>query len=553
MANVKFLRGTQANLNTLIGGSGNRFTEGAFYLTTDTDRLYVAQSASELVLLNSIVKHVSDVDHLPSSPSIVEVGDFYYAESENILCVRTSAGWQQINRNTTIVSDDDCITIGDAAGGGVSVTVTVTDNSRVPNVVTGDFVIKGTGTTSVTQSNGVITINGAATANTTYDLSAASGNKIRLTDSSNNNDDVTIAGSGKATVSTDTSTNTITVNVPVATTEVEQSFSSAGVLTTVVTDSHATTSGSDTVTPIIKLGDNATEYKFIGSDGPTGIATLPVYTKTEVETKISQATAAMDAMTYKGTVDSSSASTKLVSTANVGDTYKASSNLTAIGGVSGNDAKVGDLIIAEPNGQNGGDGNVIWTVVPSGNDQTITVEVDTTDNGTANGLTISDNGIVQGGIDFTAGTESDNKQRISVSSSQSGSIRTVTIGQNAAYTAQNSANVTPSTASLSPAGPSDTSLPFTVVTGIQTDAYGNVVDSSITTKTITVVDTHAHPDDVDISVTSSNNLATATITVTDDDTQSAAGDLKVTTTGSVQVTGSNDTITLDIVWGTFNV
>ena len=41
-AKVMFKRGTQAALNTLIAGSGNRFDEGTFYLTTDTNRLYLS-------------------------------------------------------------------------------------------------------------------------------------------------------------------------------------------------------------------------------------------------------------------------------------------------------------------------------------------------------------------------------------------------------------------------------------------------------------------------------------------------------------------------------
>ena len=51
MANVMFKRGTQSALQTLIDNKST-FTEGTFYLTTDSDRLYFAQSASELVLLN---------------------------------------------------------------------------------------------------------------------------------------------------------------------------------------------------------------------------------------------------------------------------------------------------------------------------------------------------------------------------------------------------------------------------------------------------------------------------------------------------------------------
>jgi len=47
--NVGFKRGTQSALDTIIAGSGNRYTEGTFYLTSDTDKLYFAQSATELV------------------------------------------------------------------------------------------------------------------------------------------------------------------------------------------------------------------------------------------------------------------------------------------------------------------------------------------------------------------------------------------------------------------------------------------------------------------------------------------------------------------------
>jgi hypothetical protein len=55
MSNVKFLRGEQSKLNNLTS-----FVEGAFYLTSDTDRLYFAQSNNELVYLNRYIATVSD-------------------------------------------------------------------------------------------------------------------------------------------------------------------------------------------------------------------------------------------------------------------------------------------------------------------------------------------------------------------------------------------------------------------------------------------------------------------------------------------------------------
>ena len=62
MANVSFYRGPQANLNNLTS-----YVDGRFYLTTDTDRLYVAQSASELVELNKSIHVVNSyikIEHL---------------------------------------------------------------------------------------------------------------------------------------------------------------------------------------------------------------------------------------------------------------------------------------------------------------------------------------------------------------------------------------------------------------------------------------------------------------------------------------------------------
>jgi hypothetical protein len=79
MANVKFKRGSQASLNTLI--QGGVFDDGCFYLTSDTDRLYVAQSANELVELNKSITVVDSVAKLPTSG--VEVGQFYYISGTN--------------------------------------------------------------------------------------------------------------------------------------------------------------------------------------------------------------------------------------------------------------------------------------------------------------------------------------------------------------------------------------------------------------------------------------------------------------------------------------
>lgn len=121
MANVSFLRGTQAKLDKLTS-----FTEGAFYLTTDSDRLYFAQSASELVHLNHNVIHVASVASLPAIAT-AHVGDFYYALSENVLCTKAtenSNAWTQINKNSnddTKVTGIDDVQVVSSADGGITV------------------------------------------------------------------------------------------------------------------------------------------------------------------------------------------------------------------------------------------------------------------------------------------------------------------------------------------------------------------------------------------------------------------------------------------------
>lgn len=92
MANVMFKRGIQAQLPT-TGASG------VFYLTTDTNRLYVGKDNGEMALLNQTVQIVDNVNALPSTGI---KNDFYYCSAENILAIRDndSGNWIQINKNT---------------------------------------------------------------------------------------------------------------------------------------------------------------------------------------------------------------------------------------------------------------------------------------------------------------------------------------------------------------------------------------------------------------------------------------------------------------------
>lgn len=110
-ANILFKRGTQQALNAKIGTAS--FTDGTFYLTTDTNRLYVGNGSTTPALLNQTVQIVPDVKSLPghesNSAQTPAKNDFYYCLAENILAVwSTKDGkdqWIQINPDTNTNTD----------------------------------------------------------------------------------------------------------------------------------------------------------------------------------------------------------------------------------------------------------------------------------------------------------------------------------------------------------------------------------------------------------------------------------------------------------------
>lgn len=114
---VKFLQGPQANVDALIT-AGKGATEGAFYLTNDTHRLYIGKDIAGNgnivpVPVNQGVISVKTTDELLSK--VKRPGEFYYItgtqdDPVNILCVYNGQDLVQINSDTfvdTYVSKDD--------------------------------------------------------------------------------------------------------------------------------------------------------------------------------------------------------------------------------------------------------------------------------------------------------------------------------------------------------------------------------------------------------------------------------------------------------------
>lgn len=538
MAQVMFKKG----LSSALPKTG--LVEGAFYLTTDTDKLYICNDGNKLSLLNQVVHSVANINALPKIADAA-VGEFYYCLAENVLATKKAAAdesWTQINADTdTKVSD--VTTTTEVNSGIATVTTKVKSTTKTggsAGELTGSFKIKGAGDNTITRDeDGAIVITGKND-NATYTLGTAEGGKIALRGSGTGatNTEITVKGAGDITITSDAAGNltvdgatlkeaisTATQNVTI--TSVKNEFAADGKFTTEV----ATAAGSKkapAVTPIIKLGTNATEYKF-----ESGTATLPVYTKTEVDTKIDTYFKAADAMVYKGTV--STAADLPTDSVQCGWTYK----VAAAGTYAGTVCKVGDLIIAKADATP--PTNATWDVVPSGDEQVITGEVANT------GITISDGAGVLTGITLANG------DCTTVAGTVSGKVTTIKVNH-APVTEGTLATGSTVDVTQTAKGTAD----FSAITGITRDAYGHVTGTTV--KKLHVVDTDTHNDvtAVKVEATHTDSGATLSTTVfTQDKTAGVKADLAITSDNLTITNGTDNGATaaaglkINLEWGTF--
>lgn len=157
--NIKFLSGLQEDLNKYFLGSGEteegNAIEGAFYLTSDTHRLYIGRSiqvdnATKTVPIpvNEGIQSVSNASALSSIDA--HAGEFYYAEQENILCIYNGTEWVQINPDT---DTNDTIKVKNVIiSSAETVTGTYKKASSSYNNSTTYYTCDGTGFTQVATS-----------------------------------------------------------------------------------------------------------------------------------------------------------------------------------------------------------------------------------------------------------------------------------------------------------------------------------------------------------------------------------------------------------------
>ena len=585
MANVKFLKGTQEKFNTL-----SSFTNGAFYLTTDTDRLYFAQSETECVPLNQFIRTVSEAEFKALSTTQVAKGDYYYIPEKNILAVckdnNTTLTWTQLNPDTnTNTTFNEMNFESSVANNTVTITETLKEYNAITgkqtgkNPLVGDLKLKGTNGVALTAENDSagsteITIEGD-----TYSLSSKmndarqyeSGIAYHVGDivvidgqyqrcktevaADNNASAAAIIGSfeplnaGISLVSANgqkSSTfgfkagDNVTINqfdgeiqVSAVDTTLEKGSlnvsnnASKGFDITVSDSKNNTVSG--TLDPVIKVGKSSVNFI-------NGEANLPVYTASEIDSKFK----GLNGMTYKGTIGGAVA-TLPSSNVSSGDTYMVASASFEAGSIN---AKNGDLLIAT--GTEGADGyipsdGIIWTHVPSGDDsyKNTTYIGTATPNSNTWGIKET-SGTVIGDVQFVAGTN------MSISSTLGGGdknditsmITTIQHGSVGAASVESTTDAT-----------GDDTAPtktVTAVTGIGRDSNGHV--ASVTTKQFNIKDTTytfgAKVENDKIVTTLKDNSNTPN-DVTYEVTSSS---LNVTTTSAA----ANDvTVNVELEWGSF--
>lgn len=427
---IKFLSGTQDQLNLYLldapdiipneekynasdRGQTNKYKgaalEGAFYLTSDTHRLYIGRaitvsSATKIVPVpvNEGIETVASISALPSNAN---QGEFYYiapytenGEAKgNILAVRSGGNWVQLNTDTHIGSVASTIRANESSNAitDVDVRTTITDSNGntyglgtleqwklIPgNNVTFSYVPAVT--TPGSEASARLTITAI---DTTYSMGTETSvvdGEIKITPSGNSSASASsVHLVSKATNTANTAKNgdlSITSdnagNVTFDLKEVEgvsvAARSGSGVtgfsISPIIDGTPRVDSTNGILDPTIRIGASAlgvqsgenlanvtsgtTDAKFSG-----GIATLDIYTRLQTEKRIedivNQKIQVADALTYIGTASygnnewSYSDGTNSVTTFHKGDTFKVSQIVGTPNPVSGTVVQVGDLLIA---------------------------------------------------------------------------------------------------------------------------------------------------------------------------------------------------------------
>lgn len=536
---VKFKLGTQASLNTLKA-SQKGWEVGTFYLTSDSSRLYIGQ-ADELALLNKSVEIYDNLNTLKAKTTVSTEGDIAYCVNENVLAYYNGTTWNQIN------PDDDTFLLAltqsvSSVTDGVKITTGGTNSDAGKTVASADVTITGVNGAKVAMaSNKALTITGD-----TYTLNAQehAANDIDLVLNSELQDDSTvhIKGGDNVTITKTADSN----GIQIAAKDTKLNDISLGLGNDGELQVGASDTGNTNVLKKQKLGyfvDGS--YYGIGSD--TKQVDLPVYSKEQVDNLFKK----LDGMTYRGTIGTSGTTFTMDASFNVlkggtateihiGDMFLVQGGSLTY--ATGKTAKTGDLLIAtakdgksETNGVLA-IGDVEWTYVPAGDDAYIDTTYIFKASGTTDSMTItsSTGGGVVGKIAFTEG------DGIVIESTDNGGTSPTELSVNIKHGTYDTAETTDNK-SLTNGGT------FDVIDSI---TYNNGHISGINTKTIQTVEYKPGPDSASKdaganSVTVKHTLSAGGNLVSDDNAK------MVLSSDTLKLTASGNTVTADLVWGSF--
>lgn len=586
---IQFKRGTMAALEALIqAGTGE---DGTFYLTVDDDasgsnnpskssRLFVGRADGSIVPVNQGIITVTTVSELTNGVNGKwHAGDYAYVTGTaaqnyadgNILAIYDGANWKQINAVGSDTYVTDFSADASTSNGVTTVTSTVTDNfNGSSRNLTADVQFEGANGVQIsstaasygqTTTPAKVTITGDS-----YSLGRtgdAQNNQaeVSLTSANTNNDtSIVIQGGNNLTVST-SGTNVVELeSTDFGINSVSLNAESTGfTVSTMQNNGSSSERTSSVLDPTIVLGTNTSSPVHFAN----GVATLPVYTKDEIDAQKK----ALDAMKYRGTIGSNGTvassfaefANSTVLPVSVGDTFKVvgSSGLSLPAEISATgaavDLKEGDIVIAR--GTEGTDGNIpyaslLFDVIPSGN------EIDTTYSltGIEHGVTLSGSttsAADSGSFALAAGT-----QIALTDSSPAGITKQITVSHGEITT---DTNPTPLPKDQYTGQEPGTALTIPV---IKTITVNNGHVTGWTIQNYEVIDTSFELTGVDTSASAANNVATVTSTVSyRDQTGSARNDVDTSFTVSsdnLNVTATNATsstaadVKVNFVWGTFS-
>ena len=407
-----------------------------------------------------------------------------------------------------------------------------------------NFSIAGTGGIDVTASGSTVTIEGneysiatAAKAGGGYDVQLSSTNSnttsaVGFKPATNGNVSITESNGDLVFDSTDTRNDTVTFN------NEDEGFSLG------IKDTGGITK-SGTVDPIITVGDtNKSSVHFVD-----GTATLPVYSKTDIDNKFK----GVDAMTYKGLIGGTGGtagtdiSDIVTKKPHIGDTYKIGDPMPLPASYSSTgqaiNMKVGDILIATGT-EDPATGEITaatlkFDYIPAADDIEDTTYYVSTDTHSV-GLYENGTNTLVGSMTLTAGnaitltdtvTQSKNN---SIEVAHSNVTRTDTTGT----AADNATNG---------------SVTIPVVTSVTTNAQGHV--TAVETTNYSVDSRAKNLTAASFAAAGSNNsiTVTGTYTVTDPFSnipQNVTGTFTIAS-DNLTITASGSTVTVNNVWGTF--